>query len=169
MAQTRNQNPGLNYNNSNGVLKDCKSIIKKMNNMPNNIKKDVQSEISILYSKNLFNQDGNINLYFENNKNLQSFRTRLWSKDWEPYNIEYFYIKYVNLIQSFPSLYISITILEIVLNSLVKRRDLCKKKMDMVKKKEIKEKAKKESISEISEIKEIREIKEPNNKSVNNA
>ena len=163
------QNQELKYNSSSlEAFKDNKSIIKKMNNIQNNLKKNEQGEISILYSKNLFNQDGNINLYFENNKNLQSFRTRLWSKDWEPYNIEYFYIKYVNLIQSFPSLYISITILEIVLNSLVKRRDLCKKRMDMVKKKEMKEKIKKDnSVQEISEIREIREIKEPINKNIN--
>ena len=162
---SKNIKSELKYNNNDGTNENKnKSIIKKQ------IQNKENDEVSVLYSKDLFNQDGNINLYFENNKNLQSYRTRLWSKDWEPYNIEYFFIKYVNMIQSFSSLYISITMLEIVLNSLVKRRDLCKKKMDMIKKKEIKEKNNKDKIKEINEIeeiKEIKEIKEPINKNNN--
>jgi hypothetical protein len=164
----KNPNSEFKYNLNDGT-KENRNIIKKSIDGQNNVKSGEEGEISVLYSKNLFNQDGNINLYFENNKNLQSYRTRLWSKDWEPYNIEYFFIKYVNIIQSFPSLYISITILEIVLNSLVKRRDLCKKRMDVAKKKDNKDKYKKENIREITEIKEIKEIKEirqPINKNI---
>ena len=141
-----------------------KNIQSNITNMNNNNNKDEDNIIiNSENENNLFDEYDNINLYYSNNKNQQSYKTRLWSKEWEPYNIEYFFIKYVNNIQSFPSLYISITIFEIVLSSLVKRRDLCKKRMDIEKKKETKDKEKKDKLKENNKIITINQNNTNNN------
>ena len=65
------------------------------------------------------------------NKELQfGNKIRLWSKEFESYNLEDIYIEYLNSVDSFPMLHICIDMFEIVLNDLSKRREYFKKRND---------------------------------------
>ena len=85
----------------------------------NNIKENEDSPID---------NEGNFDPTFTN-KNLQlGNKIRLWSKDFEAYNLEDIYIEYLNSVTSFPMLHICIDMFEIVLNDLSKRREYFKKR-----------------------------------------
>ena len=63
------------------------------------------------------------------NKDLQfGNKIRLWSKEFESYNLEDIYIEYLNSVDSLPMLHICIDIFEIILNDLSKRREYFKKR-----------------------------------------
>ena len=55
-------------------------------------------------------------------------KIRLWSKEFESYNLEDIYIEYLNSVNSFPMLHICIDMFEIILNDLSKRREYFKKR-----------------------------------------
>ena len=65
------------------------------------------------------------------NKDLQfGNKIRLWSKEFESYNLEDIYIEYLNSVDSLPMLHICIDVFEIILNDLSKRREYFKKRND---------------------------------------
>ena len=65
------------------------------------------------------------------NKDLQfGNKIRLWSKEFESYNLEDIYIEYLNSADSLPMLHICIDVFEIILNDLSKRREYFKKRND---------------------------------------
>jgi len=65
------------------------------------------------------------------NKDLQpGNKIRLWSKEFEAYNLEDIYLEYLNSVNSFPMLHICIDVFEIILNDLSKRREYFKKRND---------------------------------------
>jgi len=80
-------------------------------------------------SNNLFDDEGNLNLNYNNNKTLQTYRIKLWSKEFEPYNLEHHFIKYLNNIQSYPMLFIGISFFESILKSFIHRKELKRKKI----------------------------------------
>ena len=137
-----NENKITNINNDKNQLNSMFDEIK--NNMVNNIKyskleksKDIKNNDTKkpfennneFISNNLFDDEGNLNLNYNNNKTLQTYRIKLWSKDFEPYNLEHHFIKYVNNIQSFPMLFIGISFFESILKSFIYRKELKRKKI----------------------------------------
>jgi len=80
--------------------------------------------------ENPIDNDGKFNRFYTN-KNLQlGNKIRLWSKEFEAYNLEDIYLTYLNSVNSFPMLHICIDMFEIVLNDLSKRREYFKKRND---------------------------------------
>ena len=78
--------------------------------------------------ENPIDNEGNLNPSFVN-INLQfGNKIRLWSKEFEAYNLEDIYLEYLNSVNSFPMLHICIDMFEIVLNDLSKRREYFKKR-----------------------------------------
>ena len=78
--------------------------------------------------QNIINNDGNLDPSFINNNLQFGNKIRLWSKEFEFYNLEDIYIEYLNSVNSFPMLHICIDMFEIVLNDLSKRREYFKKR-----------------------------------------
>ena len=100
------------------------------------IEDDVESNnISIENKANenidsIIDNDGNFKINYVN-KDLQlGNKIRLWSKEFESYNLEDIYLEYLNSVNSFPMLHICIDIFEIILNDLSKRREYFKKRND---------------------------------------
>ena len=72
--------------------------------------------------------NGHLN-YMTKNKNLEfGNKAKLWSKEFENYYLEDFYLQYLNKVNNFPMLHFSIDIFEVILYDLNKRRDFYKKK-----------------------------------------
>jgi hypothetical protein len=100
------------------------------------IEDDVESNnISIENKANenidsIIDNDGNFKINYVN-KDLQlGNKIRLWSKEFESYNLEDIYLEYLNSVNSFPMLHICIDLFEIILNDLSKRREYFKKRND---------------------------------------
>jgi hypothetical protein len=89
----------------------------------NNINKDNKNG-----EDNLIDNNGNLNQSYVNNSLQLGNKIRLWSKEFESYNLEDIYLEYLNSVNSFPMLHICIDMFEIVLNDLSKRREYFKKK-----------------------------------------
>ena len=102
-------------------------------NKPNKkiIEDDNDEDIVIIENKtadNPINNEGNLNPSFVNNTLQFGNKIRLWSKEFESYNLEDIYLEYLNSVNSFPMLHICIGMFEIVLNDLSKRREYFKKR-----------------------------------------
>ena len=102
-------------------------------NKPNKkiIEDDNDEDIVIIENKtadNPINNEGNLNPSFVNNTLQFGNKIRLWSKEFESYNLEDIYLEYLNSVNSFPMLHICIDMFEIVLNDLSKRREYFKKR-----------------------------------------
>ena len=65
---------------------------------------------------------------YVNNSLQYGNKIRLWSKEFESYNLEDIYIEYLNSVNSLPMLHICIDLFEIILNDLSKRREYFKKR-----------------------------------------
>ena len=78
--------------------------------------------------ENLIDNNGNLNQSYVNNSLQFGNKIRLWSKEFESYNLEDIYLEYLNSVNSFPMLHICIDMFEIVLNDLSKRREYFKKR-----------------------------------------
>ena len=78
--------------------------------------------------ENPIDNNGNLNPTFVNNSLQFGNKIRLWSKEFESYNLEDIYIEYLNSVNSFPMLHICIDMFEIILNDLSKRREYFKKR-----------------------------------------
>lgn len=137
-----NENKITNINKNKNKLNSMFEEIK--NNMINNIKlnkpekseennnndtKKQNENNNKIVSNSLFDDIGNLNLYYNNNKTLQTYRIKLWSKEFEPYNLEHHFIKYLNNIQSYPMLFICIAFFESILKSFIHRKELKRKKV----------------------------------------
>ena len=130
-----------NIPENNNVTNDNNMNNEILNNNENTIN---ENTINII-TGNLFENEDHLNSNYVNPKLQLGRRTKLWPKEYEPFNIEYFFVKYLNEVQSFPMLHMGITIFEIIINSLIKRRDLCKKRIDLGKKEKEKRKAEQET------------------------
>ena len=65
------------------------------------------------------------------NRDLQyANRIKLWTKEYETYNIEKIYLEYLKNAKNIQQIFICINMFEIIVNELNKRRDLYKKKGD---------------------------------------
>ena len=125
--------------NNNKKIEEKKEIIIENNNtnncrysniINNNLDNKNTIDINIDSENELFDKNGNINLEYKNPKiHTLNYKTKLWTKEFESYNLEYLFIKYVNNIQSFPALYVSITIFQIILHRLIKRREIGRKRI----------------------------------------
>ena len=79
---------------------------------------------------NIIDNEGKLVINYVN-KDLQfGNKIRLWSKEFESYNLEDIYLEYLNSVNSIPMLHICIDMFEIVLNDLSKRREYFKKRND---------------------------------------
>ena len=106
--------------------KPNKKIIED-DNESNNISIDNNANENV---DNLIDNEGKIVINYIN-KDLQfGNKIRLWSKEFESYNIEDIYLEYLNSVNSIPMLHICIDMFEIVLNDLSKRREYFKKRND---------------------------------------
>ena len=101
--------------------KPHKKVIEDDNDEESQNKKKESEENPIDNNGNLNPSFVNINLQFGN-------KIRLWSKDFEAYNLEDIYLEYLNSVNSIPMLHICIDMFEIVLNDLSKRREYFKKR-----------------------------------------
>lgn len=134
-------------NLNNADIEEKKEIFLENGNIPSLNKKEYSSinhknlNINIDSDNELFDKNGDINLDYKNSKvQTLNYKTKLWSKEFISYNLEYLFIKYVNNIQSFSGLYVSITIFQIILHRLIKRREICRKKIILDNKKKNKSK-----------------------------
>ena len=74
--------------------------------------------------------NGNLDPYYIN-RNLQyANRIRLWTKEFETFNIEKAYLEYLKNVKNIPQLLICLSIFEIIIIELNKRKDYNKKKGD---------------------------------------
>ena len=106
--------------------KPNKKIIED-DNESNNISIDNNANENV---DNLIDNEGKIVINYIN-KDLQfGNKIRLWSKEFESYNLEDIYLEYLNSVNSIPMLHICIDMFEIVLNDLSKRREYFKKRND---------------------------------------
>ena len=106
--------------------KPNKKIIED-DNESNNISIDNNANENV---DNLIDNEGKIVINYIN-KDLQfGNKIRLWSKEFESYNLEDIYLEYLNTVNSIPMLHICIDMFEIVLNDLSKRREYFKKRND---------------------------------------
>ena len=78
--------------------------------------------------ENIINNEGKIVMNYVNNSLQYGNKIRLWSKEFESYNLEDIYIEYLNSVNSLPMLHICIDMFEIILNDLSKRREYFKKR-----------------------------------------
>ena len=79
---------------------------------------------------NIIDNEGNFVVNYVNKELQFGNKIRLWSKEFESYNLEDIYIEYLNSVDSLPMLHICIDMFEIVLNDLSKRREYFKKRND---------------------------------------
>ena len=105
------------------ISKPNKKIIEDDNE--DEVKQNTNKDEAI---ENPIDNEGKINPSYVNKKLQFGNKIRLWSKDFEAYNLEYIYIEYLNSVNSFPMLHICIDMFEIVLNDLSKRREYFKKR-----------------------------------------
>ena len=76
----------------------------------------------------LIDDYGNLNPTFINDKLNNANRIRLWTKENESYNVEKIYLSYLRNVRTFPQLSICLTIFEIAVNELNKRKEYYRKK-----------------------------------------
>ena len=76
----------------------------------------------------IFDQNGYLDPYYVNEKMQFANRLRLWTKEYESYNVEKIYISYLRNVRTFPQLNICINLFEIAINELSKRKEVYKKK-----------------------------------------
>ncbi len=77
---------------------------------------------------NIIDNEGKLVINYVNKELQFGNKIRLWSKEFESYNLEDIYIEYLNSVDSLPMLHICIDMFEIVLNDLSKRREYFKKR-----------------------------------------
>ena len=107
-------------NNILGINKNNKKIIDD---------DEIENEKNENNITNPIDNNGNLNIDFVNNSLQLANKIRLWSKEFEAYNLEQIYINYVkdNSI-SFPVLNICIDMFDLLINDLNKRREFYKKR-----------------------------------------
>ena len=79
---------------------------------------------------NIIDNEGKLVINYVNKELQFGNKIRLWSKEFESYNLEDIYLEYLNSVNSIPMLHICIDMFEIVLNDLSKRREYFKKRND---------------------------------------
>ena len=79
---------------------------------------------------NIIDNEGKLVINYVNKELQFGNKMRLWSKEFESYNLEDIYLEYLNSVNSIPMLHICIDMFEIVLNDLSKRREYFKKRND---------------------------------------
>ena len=79
---------------------------------------------------NIIDNEGKLVINYVNKELQFGNKIRLWSKEFESYNLEDIYLEYLNSVNSIPMLHICIDMFEIVLNDLSKRRKKKKKRND---------------------------------------
>ena len=114
---------GANNNNGNNNNPPVsKKINKKVVDDDTIITTDTKKE------KDIFDENGNLLPYFVNEKLTYANRIRLWTKENESYNVEKIYLAYLRNVKTFPQLYICLTLFDIAVNELNKRKEYYKKK-----------------------------------------
>ena len=74
--------------------------------------------------------NGNFEIGYINRDLQYANRIKLWTKEFETYNIEKIYLDYLRKVKGIPQVIICVNIFEIIVNELNKRRDVNKKKGD---------------------------------------
>ena len=74
--------------------------------------------------------NGNLDYNYINRDLTYANRIKLWTKEFETFNIEKIYLEYLKNVKSIPQLLICLTLFEMMIIELNKRRDMCKRKGD---------------------------------------
>ena len=74
--------------------------------------------------------NGNLDPYYINRELQYANRIKLWTKEYETYNVEKGYLEYLRNVKNIPQLLICLSIFEIIVIELNKRKDYNKKKGD---------------------------------------
>ena len=109
-----------------GIGNKNKKIIED-DNESNNISIENKANQNV---DSIIDNEGNFVVNYVNKELQFGNKIRLWSKEFESYNLEDIYIEYLNSVDSLPMLHICIDMFEIVLNDLSKRREYFKKRND---------------------------------------
>ena len=112
--------------NAIGIANKNRKIIED-DNESNNISIENKANQNL---DNIIDNEGNFVVNCVNKELQFGNKIRLWSKEFESYNLEDIYIEYLNSVDSLPMLHICIDMFEIVLNDLSKRREYFKKRND---------------------------------------
>ena len=112
--------------NAIGIANKNRKIIED-DNESNNISIENKANQNL---DNIIDNEGNFVVNYVNKELQFGNKIRLWSKEFESYNLEDIYIEYLNSVDSLPMLHICIDMFEIVLNDLSKRREYFKKRND---------------------------------------
>ena len=79
-------------------------------------------------SDDIIDKNGNLDPTFINEKLTYANRIRLWTKENESYNVEKIYLSYLRNVRTFPQLNVCLTLFDIAVNELNKRKEYYKKK-----------------------------------------
>ena len=74
--------------------------------------------------------NGNLDYNYINHDLTYANRIKLWTKEFETFNIEKIYLEYLKNVKSIPQILICLNLFEMMIIELNKRRDMCKRKGD---------------------------------------
>ena len=74
--------------------------------------------------------NGNLDYNYINRDLTYANRIKLWTKEFETFNIEKIYLEYLRNVKSIPQLLICLSLFEMMVVELTKRREFCKRKGD---------------------------------------
>ena len=74
--------------------------------------------------------NGNLDYNYINRDLTYANRIKLWTKEFETFNIEKIYLEYLKNVKSIPQILICLNLFEMMIIELNKRRDMCKRKGD---------------------------------------
>ena len=74
--------------------------------------------------------NGNLDYNYVNRDLTFANRIKLWTKEFETFNIEKIYLEYLKNVKSIPQYLICLSLFEMMIIELNKRRDMCKRKGD---------------------------------------
>ena len=74
--------------------------------------------------------NGNLDYNYINRDLTYANRIKLWTKEFETFNIEKIYLEYLKNVKSIPQILVCLNLFEMMIIELNKRRDMCKRKGD---------------------------------------
>ena len=153
----------LNNNNNNSSQKKDEKNNKKMKLKKTITDEEKEGGENAKTTKgDIFDENGFLNIEYQNESLTYSNRIRLWTKENESYNVEKIYISYLKEVKTYPQLIISANLFEIAIFELNRRKEFYKKKdkNDIVENKESKEIKKEENKKDKDKDKEKKEDEE---------
>ena len=126
-APTNNQPKEKENKKSNKKEKEKVLEDEKSQNSNDNEKVDSKGN-KINSNAEIIDEKGNLDPTFINEKLNYANRIRLWTKENESYNVEKIYLAYLRNARTFPQLSVCVTLFDIAVNELNKRKEYYKKK-----------------------------------------